>query len=120
MTEPTDFLFGLSPETLATLRPDDPDGLLYEVVCQEMWPAFILWAVKNDEIRKAFTEATGFVLLDAPRSPIEILVDKATGYCEDIMRRFVEWVTVEIYGIECAPALYREEYARRQAQETPR
>ncbi len=94
-----------------TLRDDDPDGVLYELVCQEMWPAFILWARDNAEICAEFTAATGMPLERS--TGIAALVDKVTGYSDAVMDRFVEWATVEIYGIECAPAAYRAEIARR-------
>jgi hypothetical protein len=34
---------------------------------------------------------------------VEVLVDKATGYRDDAVARFIEWATVELYGIEGAP-----------------
>lgn len=75
------------------LREDDPDGVLYERVCAAAWPAFLTWAADNDEIREAFTTTTGLVI------------------CATSAERFVEWATVEVYGIEGAPAAYRAKHA---------
>jgi hypothetical protein len=94
----------------ALYRPDDSDGQLYEAVANYMWPAFIASAWASAEIRKAFTEATG-VKLDQPRSPMEMLVDKATGYRDTSVAKFIEWTTVELYGIEYAPKAVREAIA---------
>lgn len=107
--ESVDYTFGLEP---GTLRSDDPDGALYELVCSAAWPAFIEFALKNDEIRKEFIAETGHVF--DRQTAIEAMVDRMTGYRDDVMRRFVEWATVELYGIEGAPVAYRMEYAQRQ------
>lgn len=98
-----------------TLRADDPDGTLYEAVCSASWLGFIRFAFGNAEIQEQFTAATGLVL-DRKRIPIEAIVDKATDYGDHVADRFVEWITVELYGIEAAPAAYRAEIARRQAE----
>lgn len=111
-TPPVSLVADLPP---GLLRPDDPDGVLYEAVCQRMWPDFLLWAIGNKEIREEFTTATGLVISPA-RSPIEAMIDKATGYGADVAAWFIEWVTVEIYGIEAAPAAYRAELARRRQE----
>lgn len=103
------FIRGLDP---ALLRADDPEGVAYEVICQTMWPGFIRWAWGSAEVRADFTAATGLVLA-APRSALEAMVDQATGYAASVAERFVEWATVEIYGLEGAPAAYRAEVERR-------
>jgi hypothetical protein len=109
--DPNAFVANLPSDVLTTLRDDDPDGVLYELVCQEMWPTFILWSRNNEEICARFTTATGMPL--ARNTGIEVMVDRVTGYRNAVMDRFVEWVTFEIYGIECAPAAYRAKMATR-------
>ncbi len=52
------------------LRPDDPDGVLYEAVCDVMWPGFIHWAWSDAQVRKDFTAATGIAIVER-RSGIE-------------------------------------------------
>ena len=105
--DPNAFIANLPIDVLAALRNDDPSGVLYELVCQEMWPTFILWACKNEEICTRFTAATGMPF--ARNTKIEAITD----YRNALMDQFVEWVTTEIYGIECAPAAYREKMARK-------
>jgi hypothetical protein len=99
-----------------TLRQDDPDGQLYEAICQRAWPAFIEWALGNVEVCNQFTVATGLVVA-RKQSAIEAEIDKVTGSGASVADRFVEWVTVELYGIDGAPAAYRAELARRRQGE---
>lgn len=115
-SDPKAFVANLPPDVLTALRDDDPNGVLYELVCQKMWPPFILWARENATICAQFAAATGMVL--ARTTGIEGLVDKVTGYRETVMDRFVEWVTLEIYGIESAPAAYRAKMAERKLKST--
>jgi hypothetical protein len=75
------------------------------------WRDFILFAFNDSDCRKAFTEATG-IQLGVDRSPIEALVDSATG-SDGGAGAFVEWVTREHWSIEHAPKAYREEIKAR-------
>jgi hypothetical protein len=99
--------------TRARRRPaasrDDPDGTVWEALCEWSWGGFIDWAWRSAEVRRDFTAATG-VVLDR-RTPIEAMVDRATGYDVTAVARFVEWVTVELWGIEGAPRAAREAIA---------
>ena len=98
-----------APDVSSLYPPDDPDGHLYEAVAEVMWPGFVHWAWGHAEIRRAFTAATG-IQLDR-RTPIEVLVDKVTGYRSDAVAKFIEWATVELYGLEAAPKAVREAIA---------
>lgn len=90
----------------ALLRPDDPDGVLYEAVANIMWPSFIDLAWRDPDARKEFTAATG-TILDEQRSPMARMIDDATGYGDSVVAKFVEWMTVEHYGVEYAPRAVR-------------
>jgi hypothetical protein len=69
------------------------------------WRDFVVWAWSDPSHRRAFIEATG-IDIDAPRSAIEQLVDEATG--NPHLHAFVRWVTENHWGLEHAPAAYRE------------
>lgn len=71
------------------------------------WAGFIQWAHGFAEIRARFTAATGLPL--EQRTGIVGMVDKATGFRDDVLKQFVEWVTREIWGLENAPQKYRDE-----------
>ena len=72
------------------------------------WAAFIQWAAGEPEMRAAFTADTGEVFLSPPTSPIEDMIDKATGAREANREAFVEWVTREYWGLDEAPESYRK------------
>lgn len=66
------------------------------------WRDGLAWAVEEPEILKSFRDATGVDLVTA-RSPIEHLVDEATGKRRDDLERFVDWFTDTIWGSEMDP-----------------
>lgn len=69
-----------------------------------MFDAFIgcvIWAAQEPEIVKRFQSDTGTNLgAFFSRSPIEKMVDKATGFQRDIFIKWCDWVTVHIWGEE--------------------
>lgn len=77
------------------------------------WRDFILFAWDSPEMRAAFEKSTKLKLLNPPVSPLEAMIDKATGASEDVasvyVQSFIAWVTVWHWGLEEAPAAYREE-----------
>lgn len=79
-----------------------PDGLR-----DAAWSGFIQWAHGFPDIRARFTADTGLSL--ERRTGIVALVDKATGFRDDVLKQFVEWATREIWGLEYAPKKYRDE-----------
>ena len=66
------------------------------------WRDGIMWAVKDPDVLVAFRDDTGTDLVE-PRSPIDRLVDDATGKSRDDLARFVDWFTEEIWGAEMDP-----------------
>ena len=67
----------------------------------DAWIGCVLWASGQKEFRKSFQEKTGFeleCLLD--RSPIDQLIDKATGHERAAIAGFFDFVTKEIWGEE--------------------
>lgn len=88
---------------------------------QIAWQDFIVWAWNEPEMRALFTAATG-IEIQQVTSPIYAAIDAATGLGESVAGRFVEWATLEHWGIEDAPAAYRaaiaaKREAKREAKE---
>lgn len=57
----------------------------------------------KEEARNAFKEATGMDIMRAlgiGTSPIEKMVDHATGYDATVVASFADWVTEYHWGIE--------------------
>ncbi len=98
-------------QSLRDAKMTAPDPLT-----EAAWFGFIRWAIGHPEIRARFQTETGLSLdsLDR-RSPIEAMVDKATGYRDDAIGRFVEWATREIWGLEDAPLAYQQEIAAKES-----
>lgn len=76
------------------------------------WRDFILFAWSQPEARAQFERDTGVRISSAARwaSPIEALVDQATGATADViatLERFVEWATRYHFGLEHAPRAYQ-------------
>ena len=71
------------------------------------WRDFLLWAWNEPEMRQQFAAKTG-VDLGAVTSPINAAIDAATGLRESVAAQFIEWATREHWGLEHAPAAYRE------------
>jgi hypothetical protein len=57
---------------------------------------FLDWAIRQEDMRTNFAEATGYTL--STGSPIHDLIDEKTGYLEEAMKRFVVWVTENHWG----------------------
>ncbi len=71
-----------------------------------MWAGFVQWAASEPYMRAAFKDGTGLVLLPPPATPIEAMVDEATGAARNTAA-FIEWVTREHWGLDEAPQSYR-------------
>lgn len=84
-----------------------------DFIMEAGWAGCVRWASNDAQVIARFESETGHKFRRA--TPIEALVDKAAGYHDDVLAAFVEWVTVELWGEESAPAKYREELARRRA-----
>lgn len=71
------------------------------------WAGFVQWAAKQPDILERFEAETG-MSFRPPASGLEVMIDDATGYRNAVAERFVEWTTVEMWGLDEAPAAYRE------------
>lgn len=75
------------------------------------WAAFIYWAVKHAQFADEYEADTG-KLWRWPKSRLESLVDKATGYAPDI-EDFVLWATEVHWGVDEAPFRIRQRIKER-------
>lgn len=78
------------------------------------WRDFIVWAQTQKDVVAQFNAETGRRYL-APRSLLDALIDQASGHETKEAEAFVEWVTVNLWGLDEAPAAYRERLAGRKA-----
>ena len=60
------------------------------------WLGCLSWAIGSDDVRTRFTQETGERLVS--NSPIEQMIDKATGYQDHVITQFVLWVNENIWG----------------------
>lgn len=76
------------------IRPDYTDN---NPVMTGAWASFIQWAFSESDIIAAFEAQTGNRLAVA-RTPIEAMVDKATGRHEHYIVAFVKWATETMWN----------------------
>lgn len=75
---------------IAHLIPSDPLMAL-------AWRDALAWAASEPEAIAAFTEATGVRWTPAP-TPLDRMIDDATGANEAVFVRFVEWFNDIVWG----------------------
>lgn len=81
------------------------------------WADFIKWAAKSPEYVALYNAETGSNYNPFEQlSPIEAAIDKATGFAEESAFAFARWVTEHDWGMEYAPAAFREDCQRRDAE----
>jgi hypothetical protein len=76
------------------------------------WRDFINWASRNKEVVTQFNKETKRQFL-IPTSPINLLVDKATGKDLDDVQEFVFWVTKNLWGVKYSPKKLQQELKKR-------
>lgn len=75
------------------------------------WRDFVHYAWHDKDLRAAFTAATSVTLeAERPLSTIAKLVDAATGAKTDAAAAFVDWITINHWGVEHAPKKWRDEH----------
>lgn len=62
-----------------------------------MWASALLAASRQPEIVKAFQDETGIVFSPA-KTPIDAMIDDATGRNEQIAHSFGEWFNRNVWG----------------------
>ena len=76
----------------------------------QMWLGFVHWALGEEGFRQRFKEATGIGAPFPAKSASDMMIDGATGYKLDYIKKFVVWVTETHWGEECAPKIYFEKF----------
>lgn len=61
------------------------------------WIGCMQWAIGEPEIREEFEAETGHRYV-APRTPIDKMIDDATGHGTDYVAAFVEWANKNVWG----------------------
>lgn len=79
------------------------------------WRDFINFAAREPDIIAQFNAETGRHY-GAPATPIEAMIDDASGRLEDDTNEFVLWVTERHWGIDEAPEKVRAEIEARLAE----
>jgi hypothetical protein len=65
----------------------------------EAWAGCVGWAAEQKEVRENFTTVTGFKLEHLiGRASIDAMIDKATGYEQQVLAAFCDYVTEHIWG----------------------
>jgi hypothetical protein len=77
---------------ILSLKPEDtPDYMT------DAWLGFILFAGGETLICEQFKKDTGLTF-QAATSPLDQMIDKATGHDEHLIREFVLWVNKALWG----------------------
>lgn len=79
------------------------------------WRDFLLWAWNEPEMRAQFTAKTG-VKIQSVTAPINAAIDAATGATSSLASQFIEWATLEHWGIEHAPVAYQKALTAKEAR----
>src|ERR1035438_10256670 len=89
------------------LEPEISDGDMMI----DAYISFLHWAITAPELLVRFKEKTGEVFVQVPRSGLEALIDAACNVNvenENVMLKFIVWVTETYWGEDMAPTFYFE------------
>ncbi len=62
------------------------------------WRDCLTWAIAEPQVLAEYTRDTGATIMPAPTSPIERMVDDATGAQRKSVEDFMAWFNVNIWG----------------------
>lgn len=62
-----------------------------------MWASFLYWTIKQPDAIAAFEADTG-VKVGAAKTPLDRMIDDATGASEGIVKAFVDWFNENVWG----------------------
>lgn len=75
-----------------------PEGIDF---MSDAWVGCVRWAIGKREMRDAFKSDTGFDIDRLlTRTPVEAMFDEATGLDRDLLLKFCDWVTENVWGIQ--------------------
>lgn len=76
------------------------------------WRDFMTFAIGHKEFLDQFEKETGRKPPTPAKSPMDAMIDEATGHQEKSMKQFTDafaiWATVNLWGVEFAPAKMRK------------
>ncbi len=78
--------------SLLSLRPKDTPEYMTGA-----WLGCIHWAIQEPEIVDAFRKDTGLNWRPA-RTPLERMIDEATGMDRKFIMEFIRWANVNVWG----------------------
>jgi hypothetical protein len=76
------------------------------------WRDFMDWAIRQDFLIAAFEQTTGIKFRKPPKTLLDQLIDKATGFAGYDHTAFIIWATIWHWGEDEAPPLLKAEIAR--------
>ena len=71
-----------------------PDNPLQAIA----WRDCLMWAINSPEIRAKFTGVTGISFPTPATTPLDAMIDEATGHYREVVDRFVDWFNEWIWG----------------------
>jgi hypothetical protein len=75
-----------------------PEDIRHSDLMIIAWRDCLMWAQGEPEIRATFEAETGMKLPSDSASPIERMVDKATGYDAAWANAFIAWFNKNVWG----------------------
>ena len=84
--------------------------ITYDDFAAISWASFVSFAFRTPGFRDAFV-ADGGKLAKPATSPIDHMIDAATGHVESEIADFVLWATRKHFGMRYAPRGYRDSVA---------
>jgi hypothetical protein len=66
----------------------------------EAWAGFVSYAANNPEITAEFERDTGLKISSLiSSSPIDMIINEATGFNRDLCNQFLDYVTENFWGV---------------------
>ena len=87
----------MTPDELIDLVPPDTPPYMAQAYFD-----CLVWAIRNPDILAAFRAETGNNWTPG-KTPIERMVDDATGVGEDFVKQFIPWFNLNVWGSIDAP-----------------
>lgn len=79
------------------------------------WYYFMVFAWQQDDMHKAFRQATHRPPRTKPTSVLDVMIDTAVGASVDdiYITEFVDWATTTMWGEDTAPVSWRVRHNKR-------
>lgn len=84
------------------------------IIMEAAWYSFVDWAGCQQSILDEFHAATGLRYQPPPKTPLDAMIDQATGYDKQriennkkVFEEFVLWVSENVWGLDESPPKVR-------------